>query len=220
MPAQMMSTSSRVTRSSAKIKPSRFAHSSMHSAICAWPCCERIEVPRYDHLPRRVEIDRFDHSLAAVLLTQRNNGFILHTQHRRHAPLPVGHCVVHQPAARGDNIDRIGKGENARGDQRRILPEAVAGGGQWRVRHACTEHPVRGDVGDKHRRLCVSGDIELLRRPLLQQLPQVVAKVIAGLCKGIDHLGISRGQRGQHTERLRALPGKHNSVRFHCINRL
>ncbi|MNX97670.1 hypothetical protein D3C86_1300450 [compost metagenome] len=165
------------------------------------------------HLRGGVEIDGLDHAGSGRLGASRTHVVIGQAQDGGHAALAHRHGFLHRLCAEAHQRHSVSKRNHARGHQRRVLAQAVAGH-QGRGRAAGVQPgAVHGHGGSQHHRLGVGREVQFFRRTFRDQAADVLPQRGGSfLQRGADHRVV--GKRVEHADRLRAL-ARENECEFH-----
>lgn len=160
---------------------------------------------RDHHLPRRVEIDRLGNLIAGRLATGIDQGGVIEPDDGGHTTLSIGNGITHDLAAETYEIDRLGKLEHARRDQRRELTQTVPCDPSWISATDGAPDAPRRHTRHQHQWLGDFGERKTLRWTLLRELPQIETEHLGSGVETLAHLRMIGGQIGHHADRLGSL---------------
>src|SRR5690606_27348805 len=130
--------------------------------------------------PRRVEIRGLDDLSVSGFAACRLDVRILQAEDRGHRTLPDRNCRLHGLAAKSNEVDGRAEVEHFCTNERRVLAETVSGHRRRKAAAVLPPNAPRRDPCGEHRGLRALGRTELLLRPLLAKLPEVVAEHLGG----------------------------------------
>ncbi len=163
------------------------------------------EVPADDHLTCGVEVRRDTHAgFVLRLLADRNDGFIIESDHGGHRTGPLESGGVHQFSAQAHGEHGLGEIERARRDVSGELPQGVPRG-HAHLAEAALDDPAYRSGMDEHRRLGVFREYEVLLGPLPSEFGDREPQDVVRLFEHTGGLGISIRQGTAHPHVLGAL---------------
>ena len=150
----------------------------------------RSRVSRNHDLGWRIEIGRFDDFIGiAGFLAGRSHDLILESQDGRHRADARRHRLLHGLCAKAHERHRVGKIDRTTRNQGAVFTQTMAR--RYRRRSPFIRDPcaMKRDVRREHYRLRIDREIELFPRPVLNELPEVLADRVRGLGESIAHSG-------------------------------